>query len=71
MRLCVMASWRGSNFKAIVDHVRLGVLRGVEVPLLIYTDEGAPVSGIARDYGVDVPRWRGRVRYWSCSGRTT
>lgn len=53
MRLCVMASWRGTNFKAIMDHVRLGVLRGVEVPLLIYTDEGAPVKAIAEAYGVD------------------
>ncbi|MGC8583628.1 MAG: phosphoribosylglycinamide formyltransferase [Thermoproteus sp.] len=53
MRLGVLASWRGSNFKAILDHISLGVLRGVEPAVLIYSDEGAPVREIAAKYGVD------------------
>ncbi|MCS7143383.1 MAG: phosphoribosylglycinamide formyltransferase [Aigarchaeota archaeon] len=35
MRLAVLASGEGSIFQSIVDHVKLGVLRGVEVTLLI------------------------------------
>jgi phosphoribosylglycinamide formyltransferase-1 len=53
MRLAVLASWRGTNAKAILDHVRLGVLRGVEPALLIYSDAEAPVRKIAETYGVD------------------
>ncbi|MEM1598835.1 MAG: phosphoribosylglycinamide formyltransferase [Pyrobaculum sp.] len=53
MRLGVLASWRGTNFKAILDHVRLGVLKGVEPAVLIYSDENAPVKEIAAKYGVD------------------
>jgi len=53
MRLAVLASWRGTNAKAIFDHVRLGVLRGVEPVLLIYSDAEAPVRKIAETYGVD------------------
>lgn len=53
VRVAVLASGRGSNFKAILDHIRLGILRGVEVPLLIYSDEDAPVKRIAESYGVD------------------
>jgi phosphoribosylglycinamide formyltransferase-1 len=69
MRLAVLASWRGTNAKAIFDHARLGVLRGVEPALLIYSDAEAPVRKIAEAYGVDalfiphrgVPR---AVREW-------
>jgi phosphoribosylglycinamide formyltransferase-1 len=53
VRLGVLASWRGTNFKAILDHVQLGVLRGVEPVVLIYSDENAPVREIARRYGVE------------------
>lgn len=53
MRLGVLASWRGTNFKAIMDHVELGVLRGVEPVVLIYSDEEAPVRKIAERYGVE------------------
>ncbi len=53
MRLGVLASWRGTNFKAILDHIQLGVLRGVEPAVLIYSDENAPVREIARKYGVE------------------
>jgi phosphoribosylglycinamide formyltransferase-1 len=53
MRLAVLASWRGTNAKAIFDHVRLDVLRGVKPVLLIYSDAEAPVRKIAEAYGVD------------------
>lgn len=48
-----MASWRGTNAKAIFDHVKLGVLRGVEPAVLIYSDQEAPVRKIAEAYGVE------------------
>lgn len=53
LKLAVLASWRGSNFKAIMDHIRLGVLQGVEPVALIYSDENAPVREIAARYGVN------------------
>lgn len=53
IRVVVLASGRGSNFKAILDHIRLGILKGVEVPALIYSDEDAPVRRVAESYGVD------------------
>nr|WP_262373984.1 formyltransferase family protein [Pyrobaculum arsenaticum] len=49
----VLASWRGTNFKAILDHIRLDVLKGVEPAVLIYSDEKAPVREIAEKYGVE------------------
>ncbi|MEM0276051.1 formyltransferase family protein [Pyrobaculum sp.] len=53
MKLGVLASWRGTNFKAILDHIRLDVLKGVEPAVLIYSDEKAPVREIAEKYGVE------------------
>ncbi|MFN7105543.1 MAG: phosphoribosylglycinamide formyltransferase [Pyrobaculum sp.] len=64
MRLGVLASWRGSNFRAIMQHIQLGVLRGVETTVLIYSDENAPVRKIAREVGVEAVfvRHRGASR---------
>lgn len=64
VRVGILASWRGSNARAILDHVRLGVLRGVEPSVIIYTDEGAPVRKIAESYGIDAVfvRHRGVLR---------
>jgi len=53
VRVAVLASGRGSNFKAMLDHERLGVLRGVSIVALIYSDEDAPVKEVAKRYGVD------------------
>lgn len=44
----VMASGRGSNFEAIVDHQRLGALRNVNVSVLIYNNPDAAVRNIAQ-----------------------
>jgi phosphoribosylglycinamide formyltransferase 1 len=51
-RLAVLASGRGSNFKAIVEHARLGVLEDVTVSLLITNDATAPVLDLAKDVSV-------------------
>ncbi|MEM2497762.1 MAG: phosphoribosylglycinamide formyltransferase [Candidatus Nezhaarchaeales archaeon] len=50
----VLASGRGSNFRAIMDHVRLNILEKVRIPLLICNYENAPVLKAAEEYGV---RW--------------
>lgn len=51
-RLAVFASGRGSNFRAILDHARLGVLENVEVSLLITNDANAPAVAIAKENSV-------------------
>lgn len=48
-RIAVFASGRGSNFRAILDHARLGVLENVDVNLLVTNDASAPVAKIARE----------------------
>ncbi len=53
-RLAVFASGRGSNFRAIVDHARFGVLRNVEVALLIVNDRTAPVTDIAKENSIPI-----------------
>lgn len=49
----VLASGRGSNFKAILDHIRLGVLQGVEAGVLISNKPNAGALEIAKRYGVE------------------
>ena len=51
-RVAVLASGRGSNFQAIVEHERLGVFKGVEVAVLIYNHPEANVARIAEEYAV-------------------
>ena len=51
-RLAVFASGRGSNFQAIVDHARLGVLDNIEVALLVTNDSTAPAVDLARENSV-------------------
>ncbi|MFH0848550.1 MAG: phosphoribosylglycinamide formyltransferase [archaeon] len=48
----VLASGRGSNFRAIVDHRGLNVLTGVEIGVLLYNYADAPVATIAEEYGI-------------------
>ncbi len=50
--LAVFASGRGSNFRAIVDHVRLSVLENVEVNLLVTNYSKAPAVDIARENSI-------------------
>jgi phosphoribosylglycinamide formyltransferase 1 len=61
--LVVLASGRGTDFQAIVDHVRLGVFNGVKISALICNHESAPVLNRAREAGVEasvVPGTSGR-----------
>ncbi len=48
----VLASGRGSNFQAIVDHQKLGVFQNVNVSVLIYNNSDAPVRDTAQMYQV-------------------
>ncbi len=47
--VAVFASGRGSNFRAIADHAKLGVLENVQVGLLVTNDAGAPAIDIAKE----------------------
>ncbi len=49
-----LASGRGSNFQAFVDHLRLGVLKEVSIKALICNRPGAPVVQRAREAEVPV-----------------
>ena len=51
-RLAVFASGRGSNFQAIVDHARMGVLNNIKVALLLTNDPAAPAVDLAKKYSV-------------------
>jgi phosphoribosylglycinamide formyltransferase-1 len=51
-KLAVLASGRGSNFRAILDHERMGVLRNVEVTLLLTNDGAAPAIQVANERSI-------------------
>jgi len=51
-RLAVFASGRGSNFQAIVDHTRMGILKNIKVTLLLTNDPTAPAVNIARENSI-------------------
>jgi phosphoribosylglycinamide formyltransferase-1 len=48
----VLASGRGSNFQAIVDHERLGIFQNVNIRVLICNNPDAHVRQIAEKYQV-------------------
>ncbi len=52
MNIGILASGRGSNFGAIVDHKRLGVLEDVDVSVLVYNYSDALAVTIAEAHGV-------------------
>lgn len=58
-RLAVFASGRGSNFKAMIDHVEMGVLRDVEVAMLISNIPDAPAMELARQNSIPVVHIQG------------
>jgi phosphoribosylglycinamide formyltransferase-1 len=60
-RLAVFASGRGSNFQAIVDHSRLGVLRNIEVAMLVTNARTAPAIEIAKENSIPVEVLQGIV----------
>jgi phosphoribosylglycinamide formyltransferase-1 len=51
-RLAAFASGRGSNFQAIIDHVRLRALENIEVSLLISNDATAPALALAKEASI-------------------
>jgi formyltetrahydrofolate-dependent phosphoribosylglycinamide formyltransferase len=53
-RLAVFASGRGSNFRAIVDHAEMGILRDIQVSLLVTNFPNAPVVDFANQRSVPV-----------------
>lgn len=50
--LLILASGRGTDFQAIVDHARLGIFNDVKIGALICNHESAPVMQRAREAGV-------------------
>ncbi|MEM2233645.1 MAG: formyltransferase family protein [Nitrososphaerota archaeon] len=52
--IAVMASRRGSNFRSVLDHVKLGVLRDCEVLALVTNRAECGAVKVAREYGVPV-----------------
>lgn len=50
--VAVFASGRGSNFRAIADHAKLGVLENVQVSLLVTNDARAPAIDIAKEHSI-------------------
>jgi len=47
--LAILASGRGSNFQAIIDHIKLGILQNVKINMLISNDSTATAVTIARE----------------------
>lgn len=52
-KILVLASGRGSDFQAIVDHQTLGILQNVEIGALVSNHEAAPVIRRAKQSKVD------------------
>lgn len=52
MKIVVLASGRGSNFKTIADNIANGSLTGVEITGLISDKPTANALKLAKDYGV-------------------
>jgi len=48
----VLASGRGTDFQAIVDHARLGIFSGVKIGALVCNHQSAPVIERAREAGI-------------------
>ena len=53
VRIAFMASGRGSNFEAVLDHVELDVLRNCEVVLLVANRAGCRAIRIAEERGIE------------------
>jgi phosphoribosylglycinamide formyltransferase-1 len=52
--LAVFASGRGSNFRAIVEHTRMGILHDIEVKLLITNVSSTPAADFAIERSIPV-----------------
>jgi phosphoribosylglycinamide formyltransferase-1 len=52
--LAVFASGRGTNFRAIVDHIRMGILQDVQAGLLITNIPNTPAAHFADERSIPV-----------------
>ena len=52
LKLGILASGRGSDFQAILDHVKMGILQNVEIKLLVSNVENAFVIERAKNQRV-------------------
>jgi formyltetrahydrofolate-dependent phosphoribosylglycinamide formyltransferase len=52
--LAVFASGRGTNFQAILDHIKMGILQNVQVSLLLTNIPNAPVADFAAQRSIPV-----------------
>ena len=52
LRLGILASGRGTDFQAILDHIRMKILVNVEVKLVIYNNKDAYVRERAEKVGI-------------------
>lgn len=52
LKLAILASGEGTTFQSIAEHIEAGVLRGVEIALLICNRKGAGVLRRAAERGV-------------------
>ena len=50
LKLGILASGRGSDFQAILDHVKMGILQNVEIKLLVSKVENAFVIERAKNH---------------------
>jgi phosphoribosylglycinamide formyltransferase-1 len=53
MQLGALASGRGSNFQAIVENIQNGLLKNIDISLLISDQPQAPALQIAANYGIE------------------
>jgi phosphoribosylglycinamide formyltransferase 1 len=61
--VAVLASGRGSNFRALAEHQKLGIFDGVDISLLVYNHQDARVKETADKYGIP-------SRYVNLDGRS-
>ena len=61
LKLGILASGRGTDFQAILDHIRMKILVNVEVKLVIYNNKDAYVRERAENAGIKTKFIQGTV----------
>lgn len=52
MRIAVLASGRGTGFQSIIDHIELGVLRNIEIAVMVTNNPAAGAIERAKKHGI-------------------
>ena len=52
LKLGILASGRGTDFQAILDHINMKILVNVEIELVVYNNKDAEVSDRAEQAGI-------------------